>query len=76
MAGDLNTTLTEPENDRRGTDIAAALTKEGLEDMKTHFLPRKRKWGRERRTWSMVREGKAVRYRTDYVLGTDRCLFW
>ena len=65
VTGDLNTTLTEPENDRRGTDIAEALTEERLEDMATHFLPRQRKWIRERRTWSMVREGKVVRSRTD-----------
>ena len=76
MAGDLNTTLTEPENDRRGTEIAAALTEEGLEDMAAHFLPRQRKWGREKRTWSMVSEGKVVWSRTDYILGTDRRLFW
>ena len=50
MAGDLNTTLTEQENDRRGTYIAAALTEEVLKDMATHFLPRQRKWCRERRT--------------------------
>ena len=47
----------------------------GLEDMTAHFLPRNRRWGRERRTWSMVREGKAIRSRTDYLLGTDRSLF-
>ena len=76
VAGDLSTTLTEPENDQRGTDIAAALTAEGLEDMAEHFLPRRRTWGRERRTWSMVREGKVVRSRTDYILGTDRHFFW
>ena len=60
VAGDLNTMLTEPENDRRGTDIAAALTEGGLKGMAAHFLPRQRKWVRERRTWSMVREGKVV----------------
>ena len=76
VAGDLNTTLTDPKNDRRGTEIAAALTEEGLEDMAVHFLPRQRRWGRERRTWSMVQEGKVVRSRTDYILGTDRRLFW
>ena len=76
LVGDLNTTLTEPDNDRRGTEIAAALTEEGLEDMAAHFLPRQRKWGRERRIWSMVREGKVVRSRTDYILGTDCRLFW
>ena len=26
-------------------------------------------------TCSMVRTGKEVRYQTDYILGTDRCLF-
>ena len=51
------------------------MTEAGVEDMTAHFLPRKRKWGRERRTWSMVREGKVVRYWTDYLLGTDRSLF-
>ena len=76
VAGDLNTTLTDPKNDRRGTEIAAAPTEEGLEDMAVQFLPRQRRWGRERRTWSMVQEGKVVRSRTDYILGTDRRLFW
>ena len=76
VAGYLNTTMTEPENEQRGTDIAAALTAEGLEDTTTHFLPRQHTWCRERRTWSMVIEGKVVRSRTDYILGTDRRLFW
>ena len=43
--------------------------------MTAHFLPRKRLWGRELRTWSMVRERKVIRSRTDYLLGTDRSLF-
>ena len=46
-----------------------------MEDMATHFLPQKRRWGRERLTWAMVRGGKAVRSQTDYILGTDRRLF-
>ena len=75
VAGGLNTALDDPENDRRGTEIAAALAEAGLEDMTAHFLPRRQRWGRERRTWSMVREGKVVRSRTDYVLVTDQSLF-
>ena len=63
------------DGDRRGAEISAALTEAGFEDMATHFLPRKRRWGRERRTWAMVRGGKAVRSRTDYILGIDRRLF-
>ena len=57
VAGDLNTDLGEIASNGRGTEIAAAITVAGLEDMTAHFLPRKRKWGRERRTWSMVRGG-------------------
>ena len=46
VAGDLNTDLGDMECDGRGTEIAAAITEAGLEDMAAHFLPRKRKWGR------------------------------
>ena len=75
MVGDLNTDLGDMACDGRGREIAAAITEAGLEDMTAHFLPRKRKWGRERRTWSMVRGGEAIRSRTDYILGTDHSLF-
>ena len=75
VAGDLNVNLAEPEGDQRGEDIAASMAKEGLEDMLAHFLPRRRSWCRDGRTWSMIREGREVRYRTDYILGTDRRLF-
>ena len=70
VAGDLNTALGDMACDGRGTEIAAAITEAGLEDMTSHFLPRKRKWGRERRTLAMVRGGKAIWSRTDYILGT------
>ena len=75
VAGDFNVSLSEPEGDRRGEDIAAAMATEGLEDMSEHFLPRQRSWFRDERTWSMIREGMEVRSRTDYILGTNRCLF-
>ena len=39
VAGDLNTTLSNLENNGRGTEIAAALTEAVLEDMEAHFLP-------------------------------------
>ena len=60
VAGVFNTGLGETESKGRGTKIAAALTEAGVEDMAAHFLPRKRRWGRERRAWSMVREGKVI----------------
>ena len=48
---------------------------EVLEDMLAHFLPRGRPWCRDGRMWSMIREGREVRSRTDYILGTDCRLF-
>ena len=48
VAGDLNTDLEDSENDRRGTEIATAMTAEGVKDITAHFLPRRRRCGRER----------------------------
>ena len=46
VVGDLNTDPGDAENDRIGSEIAAAMTEVGVEDMTAHFLPRKRRWGR------------------------------
>ena len=43
--------------------------------MAQHFLPRERRWCRDRRTWGMLQRGREVRSRTDYILGTDCRLF-
>ena len=75
VAGDFNINLAEPEGDRRGENIAAAMAIEGLEDMSAHFLLGRRSWCRDGRTWSMIQEGREVRSWTDYIMGTDRRLF-
>ena len=75
VAGDLNSNLATPEGDRRVEDIATTIATEGLEDMAQHFLPRERRWYRDRRTWGMLRNGREVWSRTDYILWTDRRLF-
>ena len=75
VAGDIDANLAAPEGDRRGEDIAAALEMEGLEDMLAHFLPKRRPWCRDGRTWSMLKRGREVRSRTYYILGTDCRLF-
>ena len=75
VAGDFNANLAEQEGDRRGEDIAAAMTTEGLEDMSAHFLLRRRSWCRDRRTWSIIRERREVRSWVDYILGMDFRLF-
>ena len=43
MAGDLNTDLEDSESDKRGSEIAEAMTEAGVEEMTVHFLLRKRK---------------------------------
>ena len=68
VVGDFNVNLADPEGDRRGEDIAAAMATEGLEDMSVHFLPRRCSWCRDGRTWSMIREGRDVRSRMNYIL--------
>ena len=44
VAGDMNTNLAAPVGNRKGEDIASALTTEGLEDMSAHFLPQRFHW--------------------------------
>ena len=75
VAGDFNVNLATPEGDRRAEDIATTLATEGLEDMAKHFLPRESRWCWDWRMWGMLRKGREVQSQTDYILGTDNCLF-
>ena len=40
VSGDLNTDLEDSESDKRGSEIAAAMTEAGVEEMTVHLLPR------------------------------------
>ena len=75
VAGYLNINLAAPEGERKEEDIATMIALEGLEDMAPHFLPRQRRWCRDRWTWGMLRKGREARSWTDYILGTDRHIF-
>ena len=75
VAGDFNVDIMEPEGNRRAENIATDLATAGMEDMAQHFMPRRRRWNRDRRTWDLWRKGQVVRSRTEYILGTDRRLF-
>ena len=44
VAGDFNVNLAEPEGDRRGENIVAAMATEGFEDMSAYFLLLRRSW--------------------------------
>ena len=59
----------------RDEEIAMELATAGLEYMSAHLLPRRKPWPRDRRTWSMQSGDQVVHYRTDYILGTDHCLY-
>ena len=76
VVGDLNTNLSEPEGDRRVEEILATLATDGIHDMSGHFLPRWHSWLRDRRTWIIIRAGREVRSRTDYIMMMDHRLFW
>ena len=75
VAGYFNVNLAEPEGDWRGEDIAAAMATEVMEDKSAHFLLPRRLWCQDGRMWSMIWEGREVRYRIDYILGTYLRLF-
>ena len=76
VVGYFNDNLSKPDGNQRGEDILAALAAEDLEDMSAHFLPLRSSWLWDRRTWIMIPEGREVRSRTDYIMGTGRRLFW
>ena len=51
VVGNFNVDIAAPEGDRRAEDIATELASAELEDMARHFLPREKRWCRDRRTW-------------------------
>ena len=64
VAGDFNVDIMEPEGNKRVENIATDLATAGLEDMAQHFMPRRRRWNIDRRTWYMRRKEQVVRSRT------------
>ena len=64
VAGDFNVDILAPEG-RRAENIATDLATAGVEDMAQHFMPQRRRWCRDQRTWDIKRKGQVVRSRTD-----------
>ena len=75
VAGDFNADIAAPEGNRRAENITTDIATAGLEDMAQHFMPRGRRWCRDRRMWDIRRKGQVVRSWTDYILGTDSRMF-
>jgi exonuclease III len=72
LLGDLNVDLLNL-RPPRNQQVAEVITAYGLEDMLHHF--QQRKAFTHQKTWWQNREGKIIRSRCDYILGTDRRLF-
>ena len=75
MAKDFTSNLAAPEGNCCREEITAVIENSGLEDTSTHFLPRRKYWARDGRTWCMHHQGRDVRSQKYYFLGTDQCLF-
>ena len=74
VAGNLNTNLAASEGRARDKVIAAAMATAGLDDVNGHFLPQRKPWLKDGKTWSMLRRGRELCSRTNYILGTDHLL--
>ena len=75
MVGYFNTDLTAPEGQEMEKGIAEALEWEGLKYMSDYFLPHHKPWLKDGCTWAMPQGCWEVRSWTDYILGTESCLF-
>ena len=75
MVGGFNADLAETEVNARDEDISESVVTELLEYMPLHFLLCHIPWVRDIQTWGMIRQGREVWSRTDYILVTDCHLF-
>ena len=75
MASDRNANIAEPEATLQGEATADDLAMAGLVDMVRHSLPRHKPLLQDSFICSMRRDGREVRSRMDYILGTYIILF-
>ena len=74
VVGYFNTNPAAPEGRERDEGIAASISKEVLDVISSHFLPRHKLWLKDSCTWDMHPGSWEVRSRINYILGTDSCL--
>ena len=75
LMGSLNARLGDP-RDEREEELVMALVDRGLVNMTDYFLPRIQYWGAGGWIWSMQRDERQVTGRGDYILSTDRRIFF
>ena len=54
VSRDFNTNLAALEGRNRGEEITADMVNDGLDYMSAYFLPRRKSWTRNGRTWIML----------------------
>ena len=75
IAGGLNVDLGKEVGWVRDKEITVAVATPGLDDIAGRFFLRQRTSCQDQRTCAKVRQGRVVRSRTDYILGSDRWIF-
>ena len=75
VVGDLNVDPDKAGVQGRDKEIALTVATAVLEDIGVNFFTRQRAWCRDQITWEAVRQGRVVRYQTNYILGSDCWIF-
>ena len=75
VAGDFNVDLEGTDIQGRDEEIVAPIATACLEYLLGHFLPRQRVWCKDWRTRTMVRHGRVVWSRMNYILVSDQQIF-
>ena len=75
VGGGLNVDLDMTGRRGRDEEIVTEVVTVGLEEPLVHFLPLRRRWSRDWITWKMVKQGKKMWPRKDYILGSDHHIF-
>ena len=75
FTGDLNVGLERMGGRWLDKEIALVVETVGIEDISAHFLQKWRAWNWYQRPWAVVKQGRLMRSRTDYILGSDHQIF-
>ena len=75
VSWEFNTYIATSEGSNQKEEIVVANATTRLEVMSAYFLLYRKYWAWDGRIWCMLRLGREVRSRTDYIMGTDIRLF-
>ena len=75
VKGNFNANLAGPEVSNWDKEITAAVATSGLENLVGNLFPQQREWCRIQRMWASMSQGRVVRTKTEYILGSNRWKF-